>query len=296
MTTFRPVPAIEPGDAVSVIAPSSPFDREAFERGLRRLAERYRPRVSDGIFSRERYLAGDDERRAEELNEALSNDESRAIFCARGGYGAMRLLPSLSLPRRPKILVGFSDITALHAALQRQGWRSLHGPVLTQLGRLDAGAAREMFACLESASHRPELTGVPVAAGVAVGPVLGGNLSVLTRLVGTPFLPSLDGAILFLEDVGEAPYRIDRMIQHLKLASLTDHLAGVALGAFTDCGGDERPNGGDVAIAEFGRLGIPCVAHLAVGHGRENAPLPLGARARIDGTRGTLCFLEGAIG
>lgn len=295
MNTFCPAPALEPGDVISVIAPSSPFDREAFERGLHCLRARYRPKFSPGITSRDRYLAGSDGRRAEEFNDALADDESRAIFCARGGYGAMRLLPALRFPARPKLLVGFSDITALHAALQHHGWRSLHGPVLTQLGQLDEAATRELFACLESKRHLPELTGTPIAPGIAEGPVLGGNLSVLTRLIGTPFLPMLDGAILFLEDVGEAPYRIDRMIQHLKLAGLLDRIAGVALGSFTGCGDHAQMSGRAIACAEVKQCGLPCVADLDAGHGSENRPLPLGARARLNGTRGTLQFLEGAI-
>ncbi len=294
MNTFCPAPALAPGDVVSVIAPSSPFDRAAFDQGLARLGERYRPRLLPGIFERERYLAGSDARRAEALNEALADAESRAIFCARGGYGAMRLLPALAFPERPKLLVGFSDITALHAALQVHGWRSLHGPVLTQLGKLDPACVRALFDCLESSHHLPALAGIPVAPGQVEGPVLGGNLSVLTRLVGTPYLPRLDGAILFLEDVGEAPYRIDRMLQHLALAGLLGRIAGMALGTFAGCG-DAELSGSAIAREMALRLGLPCVAELDVGHGSENRPLPLGARAQLDGARGTLRFLEGVV-
>ncbi|MDR0966115.1 MAG: LD-carboxypeptidase [Myxococcales bacterium] len=293
---FCPAPALAPGDVVSVIAPSSPFDRAAFDRGLQRLSERYRPRLAPDLFACERYLAGSDARRLQALNEALADAESRAIFCARGGYGAMRLLPGLKLPETPKVLVGFSDITALHAALQVNGWRSLHGPVLTQLGRLDEAMARALFDCLESGTHLPRFVGEAVVPGVVEGPVLGGNLSVLTRLIGTPFLPALDGAILFLEDVGERPYRLDRMLQHLALAGGLARVAGVALGDFTDCDDEHlQLRGAAFVREELARQGVPCVAGLRVGHGLDNWPLPLGARARLDGAAGTLCFVEGVV-
>ncbi len=294
MNTFCPAPALAPGDAVSVIAPSSPFDRDAFERGLDLLARRYRPRLSPTLHARDGYLAGSDEARAQALNEALADAETRAVFCARGGYGAMRLLPLLAVPPRPKIIVGFSDITALHAALQRHGWRSVHGPVLTQLGTVGEVEARALFECLESSAPPPVLSGTPVTPGRASGPLIGGNLSVFTRLIGTPWLPPLDGAILFLEDVGEAPYRVDRMITHLRLAGLTDRLRGVALGSFSGCG-DTSPTGAQVARAEFARIGIPCVADLPAGHSLPNRPLVMGARADIDGDRGTLTFTQGAV-
>ena len=294
MNTFRPAPALAPGDAVSVIAPSSPFERDAFERGLDLLAQRYRPSLSPSLHARDGYLAGSDEARAQALNAALADPKTKAVFCARGGYGATRLLPKLDVPPRPKILVGFSDITALHAALQRHGWRSVHGPVLTQLGMAGEVEARALFECLESIAPPPVLNGTPVTPGRAKGPLIGGNLSVLTRLIGTPWMPPLDGAILFLEDVGEAPYRVDRMITHLKLAGLTERLNGVALGSFSGCG-DASPNGAEVARAEFCRLGVPCVADLPAGHSLPNRPLVLGAQADIDGDRGTLTFIQGAV-
>lgn len=282
---------------MAICAPSSPFDRAVFERGLERLAARYRPRFDESLFSRERYLAGDDTRRLGELQRALDSD-ARAIFCARGGYGAMRLLRALRLPpaEEAKILVGFSDITALHAALQSTGAISVHGPVVTQLGRLEEAEVEALFALLERPEYCPLLRGQGAAPGVVEGPVLGGNLSLVTRLVGTPYLPKLDGAILFLEEVGEPSYKLDRMWCHLELAGLFERVAGIALGEFTNCGEASEPEQMAQLLRSLATsTGRPCALGLPAGHGERNLPFPLGARARLDGEAGTLQFLEGAV-
>jgi muramoyltetrapeptide carboxypeptidase len=293
---FERPSALKPGDRVAVVAPSSPFPREPFERGLARLAQRYRPVMDPGIGSAERYLAGSDDRRLAELSRALGDAEVAAVFCARGGFGAMRLLRRLRLPDRPVVLVGFSDITALHAAFQRAGRVSVHGPVVTQLGRLDEPAVRHLFALLEDPGARPCLRGTPVVPGRAEGPVVGGNLSVLTRLLGTPFWPDLDGAILFFEDVGEPPYRLDRMWQHLDLSGALDRVAGVAMGTFVDCDDPEGRWGAAEVLGELAaRRGLPCVLGLPAGHGDVHLSFPLGARAVLDGGAGTLEFTEGAV-
>ena len=288
--------ALRPGDAVSVIAPASPFDRPAFERGLELLSKRYRPVFRPDLFDSARYLAGSDERRLEELSEALASEETRGIFCARGGYGVLRLLGRLRLPKRTKPLIGFSDITALHASLQRHGRTSIHGPVLTQLGRLGPKAARELFDLLENPGARPLFKGRPVVGGRALGRVVGGNLSTLTRLLGTPFMPPLESNILFLEDVGERPYRLDRMWQHLALAGVFKKVKGIALGQLVEC---EEKAGAftsrEIVDELVRRTGLPCVADFPVGHGGVNRPFPLGARARLDADAGTLAFLEGAV-
>lgn len=285
---------LRPGDRVAVIAPSSPFDREAFGKGLDRLRSRYEVTFDEGIYGADRFFAGSDADRLRMLQNALDDDGVRGIFCARGGYGAMRLLPGLRLPERPKPLIGFSDITALHLAFQAKGWRSLHGPVLTQLGRLGDDAVQALFQTLEAPETPSALSGRPVREGSAEGVVLGGNLSVLTRLLGTPFMPDMRGAILFIEDVGERPYRLDRMMAHLSLAGVLSSVAGVALGAFTDCD-DARFRGEEVVLDFLKDLGVPVVAGLPVGHGLENMPLPLGAKAVLCGDDGTLRYLEGIV-
>jgi muramoyltetrapeptide carboxypeptidase len=299
---FTRPPGLRPGDRIAVIAPASPFDRPSFEAGLRVLAERYRPVVDEGCFARTRYLAGDDARRLDELTAALGDDTVKAIVAARGGYGTLRLLAGLGPKLQaggfsPKPVVGFSDITALHAALQAAGWVSIHGPVVTQLGTQPAAVVERLVHLLEfPAAPAPPLRGTPLAGGVAEGPLLGGNLSLLTRLLGTRHLPALDGAILLLEDVNERPYRLDRMWTHLALAGVFERVRGLALGEFTGC---EEPDA-DYASAEVvatlvGETGLPCVAGLPVGHGAVNMPVPLGCRARLDGNAGTLEMLEPAV-
>jgi muramoyltetrapeptide carboxypeptidase len=285
---------------VAVVAPAGPFDRESFQAGLAVLGGRYRPVFDDGLFSRTRYLAGDDGRRLHELAAALADESVRAVFVARGGYGAMRLLaalgPKLSgLP--PRLLIGFSDATALHLALQAAGRASVHGPVLTQLGTQPLEVAARLFHLLESADvAAPPLAGTPLAPGVVEGPLVGGNLSLLTRLLGTPYLPSLDGAVLLLEDVGERPYRLDRMWTHLGLAGVFAGVLGLALGEFTDC---EEPGGEygseEVLAGLVAETGLPCVGGLPIGHGRVNQPVALGCRVRLDGNAGRLEFLEPAV-
>jgi len=295
----RRLAALRPGDAVAVVAPAGPFDRESFETGLRVLAGRYRVVVHDGLFARSRYLAGDDGRRLDELTAALADESVKAVVAARGGYGALRLLAGLG-PKLaglvPKPLVGFSDITALHLALQGAGWVSIHGPVVTQLATQPPDVAARLFHLLESPDPAPPLRGTPMVAGLAEGPLVGGNLSLLTRLLGTPYLPPLDGAVLLLEDVGERPYRLDRMWTHLALAGVFDRVGGLALGEFTDC---EEPSGdyrvGDVLAGLVAEVGLPALGGLPIGHGAVNQPVPLGARVRLDAGAGALEFLEPAV-
>jgi muramoyltetrapeptide carboxypeptidase len=283
-----------------VVAPASGFERSAFEAGVALLAARYRVEYGEGLFERQRYLAGGDARRLAELHAALADPGIRAVFCVRGGYGATRLLPQLA--RRapegaPKSLVGFSDITALHLWLQAHGRISIHGPVLTQLPRLPAPTCARLFALLESARPAPPLTGTSTyVGGAAEGPLLGGNLSVFTRLLGTPYMPPLDGAILLLEDQGERPYRLDRMWTHLQLAGVFARVRGIVLGSFTAC---EEP-GASYTSAEVLRelassTGLPCAAGFPVGHGDVNEPVPLGVRVRLDADGARLVFLEPAV-
>jgi muramoyltetrapeptide carboxypeptidase len=302
---FVKPPALAPGSRVAVIAPAGPFDRESLDAGLRILAGRYEVEWDPGMLSRARYLAGDDGRRGGELVAALADPRISGIVAARGGYGSMRILsrvwPSLnggpSSPGPAKMLVGFSDITALHAALQAVGRVSVHGPVVTQLATQSWTITERFFAILEDVAAPPApVGGTPIMGGVAEGPLLGGNLSILTRLLGTPWLPDLTGAVLLLEDVGERPYRIDRMWTHLRLAGVFERVVGLALGDFTDC---EDPDGDFTLQEVLGSLvretSLPCAGGLPIGHGAVNVPVALGTRVRLDGGAGTLSFLEPAV-
>ena len=297
--SLRAFPALRPGDPVLAIAPAGPFERDSFEAGLELIARRYQVHYDPGFLARHRYLAGSDERRLRELAAALADTTARAIFCVRGGYGMMRLLTGLDgIAVAPKPVIGFSDITALHQLLQRQGLVSVHGPNLTQLARLDAHVPTRLLEILESRAPAAALTGTETYAdGMAEGPLLGGNLSVLTRLLGTPFLPPLEGAVLLLEDVGERPYRLDRMWTHLALAGVFRQVHGIVLGEFIGCEEkDADYSSADLLRELAAATGLPCAAGFPIGHGARNEPVPLGVRVRLDAGSRRLTCLESAAG
>ena len=198
------------------------------------LRARYDVRYDDGVFARDGYLAGPDERRLAELTAALADPDARAIVMARGGYGLMRLLPFIdvgALVNRPRPIVGFSDGTALLALAARAGVAAIHGPVVTQLGGLGARDQRALFERLETPGPGLLLDGMEgLIPGRVRGPLLGGNLEMFSRLIGTPYLPDVSGAILFFEDLGERPYRIDRLLMHLDLAGVFGAASAVVAG------------------------------------------------------------------
>ncbi len=286
-TPFPPSRPVRPGARLAIVAPSGPFDRERFEAGLAVLRSRYEVGFDEGIFSRTGYFAGADERRLEELREAIRSPEIDAIVCARGGYGATRLLPGLEpseVTEANKTLVGFSDITALHALWARAGVRSIHGPMVASLARGNERIVSEWFATLERRDGPESWTVEPLVSGSAEGRLIGGNLAVLGALAGTPYAPPVDGCLLFLEDVGERPYRVDRVLTSLRQAGWLERCAGFILGAFTE--GDPGPDGvtlEEVLHDRLGDLGVPVVTGFPAGHIDDNEPLTFGARARIEG-------------
>jgi muramoyltetrapeptide carboxypeptidase len=290
---FLPVPALSPGELVAVVAPSGPFDEALFQRGLDRLAGRYRIRPGAHLREARRYLAGRDQDRAADLQAAWDDPGVRAVFAARGGYGFARLLPALRwTPSRP--LVGFSDVTAGHLALQAAGIRSLHAPVLTQLATQPEEVVARLIDALEGRPLAPLSGTRAIAPGVAEGPLLGGNLMVLSSLVGTGALPSFSGAVLLLEDVGERPYRLDRLFTQCLQAGVFAGVEGVVLGDFTDCEERGASYGSAEVLDELtSALGVPCAAGFPVGHGAVNQPVPLGARVRLDAGARRLEFLQG---
>ena len=269
-----------------------------FARGVDRLRARYRVSHDDDVGARRQYLAGDDARRLRELEAAIDDPDVDAIVAARGGYGAMRIAGAVDPARvtaRPKLLVGFSDVTALHALWARAGVASLHGSMVAALGRGSEGSLARWVDAVEGRGERPRFDQlVPLGAtrGEAEGVVLGGNLALLAAMTGTPLAPSLEGAILFIEDVGEAPYRVDRMLTQLRLSGALDRVAGVLIGAFTRCApGPDGARVEDVLAERLGGLGVPVLAGVPTGHVDDPLELPLGARARMD-TRGCVTFLE----
>ncbi len=298
-------PRLSQGDPIRVVAPSGPVPRDDFEAGIAHLTRRYRPRYDPAaLFAADGYLAGSDEHRLAELNAAIRDPAARAVLMARGGYGLMRLLPFIdaaALRADPKPLVGFSDGTALLAFAAHAGVAAIHGPVITQMGRLPAGDHEALFRLLERPDAQVLLTDLDAAVpGRVQGPLIGGNLEVFSRLIGTPFLPDPTGAILFIEDLGERPYRVDRLITHLDLAGIFNVLSAVVVGDFSGC---KEPAGSKVASPpvegvlqeRLGRLAIPVAFGAPVGHGERNVALPYGTLAELDTRHGTLVALEGVV-
>ncbi len=265
---------------------------------MARLAERYELAPSPSLFEKHRYLAGSDDVRTAAFLEAFQDPGNRAVVCARGGSGAGRLLPRIDFGRLPlKPLVGFSDNVSLHCALQANGRISIHGPVVTQLADQPPWVSDRLFALLEGRVPDP-LEGKPLVPGVVEGPVIGGDLTVFSTLLGTRWLPEMTGAILLLEEVAEPPYRLDRVWTHLRNAGVLGRIGGIALGQFIDCEATDKryePHTCREVIADLAaEAGLPCIAELPVGHGNVNAPVALGARHRLDAHAGTLQPLEAA--
>jgi muramoyltetrapeptide carboxypeptidase len=302
-------PRLSPGDRVAVISPAGPVPKEAFETGIAILRQRYRVDYDGEVLAREGFLAGSDERRVQEIERWLAEKDVRALFCARGGYGTTRILPRLdpaaaALLREPRVIVGFSDATALLAWALGQGIRAVHGPVVSQLGKLPQTDTDALFALLESPEPPAPLSGLIAADAQSsrepiTGRLVGGNLEVLTRLCGTRWQPEWSGCVVLIEEIGERPYRIDRMLTHLEQAGMLAHVTAMVVGDLTSC--EEPPNQGpspkalDVIQERCASFGIPVFSGLPVGHGERNRALPLGARVTLDPIKGTLVLLEGAV-
>jgi muramoyltetrapeptide carboxypeptidase len=297
-----PPPRLEPGARVAVVAPASPVPRAEFAAGAAILGARYQLVHDERIFARQGFLAGSDEERLAELQRALDDPTIAAIFCARGGYGLTRILDRLdarAFAAAPKPIIGFSDVTALHAWAARADVMTIHGPVVTQLGKIPAGDVSALWQLLESPS--PPLFPARMSAvspGTVEGRLAGGNLEVLSRLVGTPLAWDFHDTILVLEEIGERPYRMDRALTQLIKSGALATVRGAIVGDLVDCGKpDDLPSAAMVVSERLGTLGIPVAAGAPIGHGASNWPLPLGARARLNvqASGATLELLEGAV-
>lgn len=279
-------PRIRAGAVVAVVAPASPFDRQELFRGLSWLRTRYRLRVSPGIFERDGYLAGDDARRAAELAEAMTDPSVDAIVCARGGYGAMRILDALpwdAFVARPKWIAGFSDVTALHVVANARGVATIHGPNVTGLGRsITPGERASFIEALEGGGGREWRGLVCIREGAARGPIAGGNLALVAAMAAGNRLAIPEGAIVLLEDVTERPYRIDRMLTSLLLGGHLARASAIVFGGFTQC--DPGPDG--VTVEQVLRertasLGVPVALGAPFGHGAPNHSFVLGAEGAL---------------
>jgi muramoyltetrapeptide carboxypeptidase len=304
--------ALKRGDAIAVVAPAGPVNRERMERALARVQERgFRIKTYGNIYRSRGYLAGDDATRAAELMAAFVDPETSAVWCARGGYGVVRILDRLDfdlIRRNPKVFIGFSDITLLHIAIQqRTGLITFHAPNLQDgFGKPDdmpaaneAALWRAVLATDEqpagvSSAHDGytfDFGGVDkvrlqaICSGVAIGRLIGGNLAVICGAVGTPFEIETAFRVLFLEDISERAYRIDRYLSQLRLAGKLSSVAGVLLGTFSYEEGekaDEQSDIGALFKEYLEPLGVPVLAGFPAGHEQYNLALPMGALVKVE--------------
>jgi muramoyltetrapeptide carboxypeptidase len=292
--------ALKPGDTVMLVSPSGPTRAERVQRGIDLLTGwGLRVAVGPNAYQRSGYLAGSDEQRLADLNLALAQPSVRGVVCTRGGYGAQRVVDGLDLAavrRDPKVVAGFSDITALQLALWR-GARlaTVHGPgaawVDERTGEASAASLRNALMSAEPVLLRADMgdESGPVRFGRhATGVLIGGNLSLMAASVGTIDQPDLGGAILLLEEIDEPPYKVDRMLLHLHRAGVLDGVAGVALGHFTNCADRWSTSIVDVLAERLGALGVPVLGGLPIGHGRGQLTVALGVPSTMDVEAGTL--------
>jgi muramoyltetrapeptide carboxypeptidase len=287
-------PPLRAGDKVAIVAPSSPFPRQEFLTGLAWLAARYRIVASDKMSSRQGYLAGSDARRRDELSQAMLAEDVKAIVVARGGYGATRFvadLPWETFARKPKWIVGFSDVTALHVATTAHGVRSVHGPNVTGLGRANPWTRHRFLRALEQPEESFEWKGLlPLREGEATGIAVGGNLALVEAMAAARMLVLPKKAVLLLEDVTERPYRIDRMLTALRVGGYFSDLAAVVFGSFSEC-----PTGPDGVTVEqvlsqlAEELEVPVVCGAPFGHTERNDSFVLGRTVQLRGD--TLTFV-----
>jgi muramoyltetrapeptide carboxypeptidase len=296
---------LNPGDTVGVVAPAAAVERSHLERGVGVLASMgFRVKVSERALARSGILAGEDRERAGELAAYFADPEVKAIIAARGGYGCGRLLPMLdweAIARTPKIFVGFSDETfLLNTLVDRSGMIAMHGPMVAM--DLARGLSERSFEHMkglllgEIRSFAMDARET-VRAGIAEGELIGGCLSVLVATLGTPYAPRFDGRVLFLEDVGEKAYRVDRMLVQLKQAGALERLAGIVFGAIRPIEGDEQEARliTRFIAEETAELKCPVLTGIEAGHGSENFVLPFGVRVRVDGAARRLEFIEPAL-
>ena len=275
----------------------------------------FEAKAAPNLRRRKQYLAGSDQQRADDLNGMFADDEVDAIFCVRGGYGSGRLLRDLdyrTIANNPKILMGYSDITAILNAIHvKTGMVTYHGPIAgdnfssytyeqfqrilmepRQVSRIAEPPAFEQQPGVVERENR--LT--PIVSGRAEGKLIGGNLSLLVTLLGTPYEPDFDGAILFMEDVSEPPYSVDRMLTHLWLTGHLEQTAGIVFGKFTDDDYDSNTLSMEQVLRERCEpLGIPTLRGAMIGHVEDQTVVPIGVNARLDVDEGTLNLLEPAV-
>ncbi len=298
---------LKKGDLIGIISPAStPSDLSKIEKGVKYLESLgYRVEVGENVGKEHGYLAGSDDERLSDFHAMFKNKDVKAIFSVRGGYGSGRLLDKINyslIKRNPKIFVGYSDITALHLALfKKAGLLTFAGPMLATdfSGKINTFAEENFWRILTSSKkigklHNPNGEKFYVLnSGRAEGNILGGNLAVLTSIMGSEYFPSFKNSILFLEDIGETPYKIDRFFNQLKLAKIFNQTNGVILGRFTDCYEKDKSKStiklNEVIDHYFSKLKIPVIYNFSHGHIKENITIPIGLNCKLNSSR---CFVE----
>lgn len=284
----KPEP-LRPGDAIDVVAPSSGFDRERFDRGVGALRSiGLSPRFTDGLFAKTGHLAGDDSRRFDELEAALRSD-SKAVILARGGYGLLRF--ATRIQSADKFVIGYSDATILHEIWRRAGIVSIHGPMCTQLGEEPSALARLKSLLFGEDPGSVEWEPDTARGGRAEGVLAGGNLATLASMCGTTLQPQFRDCLVLLEDLNEPPYRLDRLLTQLLLAGAFVGAKGFVIGDLTAPGEDTA--GRTEAVAErLLPLNVPLAFEAPFGHAGRNQPVLFGARHELDAGEGRLTPLR----
>jgi muramoyltetrapeptide carboxypeptidase len=311
MKILKP-PALKKGDVIGIVSPaSSPDDFTRIEQGVKYLESLgYRVKLGKRIFKRYGYLSSTDDERADDLNEMFADEKVKAIICVRGGYGTPRLLDKVDynlIKKKPKIFVGYSDITALQLAIfKKTGLVTFSGPMLAVdiYSNFDSFAEDFFWRILTSREKKIEIknpNGVELntlKSGKATGTLLGGNLSLIASIMGTKYQPSFNGSVLVIEDIGEEPYRIDRYLSQLKNSGVLYKINACILGQFTDCAPKEPEKSltlEQIFNDYLGNLKIPVISNLSYGHIPQKLTLPLGARVRVDTKRQKITIIESVL-
>jgi muramoyltetrapeptide carboxypeptidase len=311
MKILKP-PALKKGDVIGIVSPaSSPDDFTRIEQGVKYLESLgYRVKLGKHIFKRYGYLSSTDDERADDLNEMFADEKVKAIICVRGGYGTPRLLDKVDynlIKKKPKIFVGYSDITALQLAIfKKTGLVTFSGPMLAVdiYSNFDGFAEDFFWRILTSREKKIEIknpNGVELntlKSGKATGTLLGGNLSLIASIMGTKYQPSFNGSVLVIEDIGEEPYRIDRYLSQLKNSGVLYKINACILGQFTDCAPKEPEKSltlEQIFNDYLGNLKIPVISNLSYGHIPQKLTLPLGARVRVDAKRQKITIIESVL-
>lgn len=303
--------ALKFGDTIGLISPASPTSKVNVEKAKDKLIEMgFKIKMGKSPYQAYGYLSGSDEIRANDINNMFSDKEVDGIICLRGGYGTPRILDLINyevVKNNPKVFVGYSDITALHIAFtQKSNLVTFHGPMATSdmIGSFSEFSKDSFLKATMKGEPigkilNPEGEEISIIkGGVAEGPIIGGNLSLIVDTIGTPYEINVKGKILFIEEIGEDPYKIDRMINQLRLSGKLKEAEGIILGDFNNCDIGKHPE--SLSLKQIFKdhiepIGKPCIYNIQAGHCEPNITLPFGVRARLDADKKEVTILQSAV-